>query len=67
MDDKLYEEIRLQPFNGNHFNILFNYTPAAYYYRDLVKEFVGEVHGTPKQLQCSVLEDDQLMGVCDWL
>ena len=60
INDKLHLSVRLQPFYGNRFNILFYDASAAYYYRDFVKELLGEVHGTPNELLHAILVDVQV-------
>ena len=47
--DKLREIIHLHNFYGDFFYILFYDASAAYYYKHLIKDYLGKVHGTPNQ------------------
>ena len=57
INEELHEVVRLEPFYGNRFNILFFDASALFYYKDLAVEFLDKVHGTSNRLLASVLED----------
>ena len=57
ISDKLDEKVRLEPFSGNRFNILFVDGGVVYYYRNHIVEFLDKTVGTTNKLLSSVLKD----------
>ncbi|XP_041369492.1 uncharacterized protein LOC121383482 [Gigantopelta aegis] len=54
------EIIRLAPFRGNRFNILFLDGGLIYYYARDITEFLSNIHGTSNTLLKAVLADSKI-------
>ena len=51
------KKLKLTPFRGNCFNILFFDAEQVFYLRDKIKQFLQETYGTSNLLLQSVLSD----------
>ncbi|XP_046550545.1 uncharacterized protein LOC124260311 [Haliotis rubra] len=55
--DKLGENLHLEPFHGNRFNVLFQNAGNIYFYRDEIKDFLENTIKDRNRLLQSVLDD----------
>ena len=60
IQEELSEKVRMEPFFGNRFNILFVDAGVIFYYKDYIIDFLENVHGTTNGLLVAVLADSKV-------